>query len=108
VYDNVIDTINANLEPLHRYVSLKKRVLGLEQISMHDIYAPLVTEAKLEVPFETGKDMVLTALAPLGPEYVRDASKAFTQGWIDVYENKGKRSGAYSWGSYSTKPFMLL
>jgi oligoendopeptidase F len=108
VYDNVIDTINANLEPLHRYVSLKKRVLGLEQISMHDIYAPLVAEAKLEVPFAAGKEMVLTALAPLGSEYVRDAGKAFTQGWIDVYENKGKRSGAYSWGTYSTKPFMLL
>lgn len=108
VYDNVIDTINANLEPLHRYVSLKKRVLGLETISMHDIYAPLVAEVKMEVPFAQGKEMVLSALAPLGEEYVRDASKAFTEGWIDVYENKGKRSGAYSWGSYSTKPYMLL
>lgn len=108
VYDNVIDTINANLEPMHRYVSLKKRVLGLEQISMHDIYAPLVAEAKLEVPFAEGREMVLAALAPLGEEYVQNASKAFTEGWIDVYENKGKRSGAYSWGSYSTKPFMLL
>ncbi len=108
VYDNVIDTVNSHLEPLHRYVSLKKRVLGLDKISMHDIYAPLVAEAKLEVPFEKGKEMVLAALAPLGEEYVQNASKAFTEGWIDVYENKGKRSGAYSWGSYSTKPFMLL
>ncbi len=108
VYDNVIDTVNSHLEPLHRYVSLKKRVLGLDKISMHDIYAPLVAEAKLEVPFEKGKEMVLAALAPLGEEYVQSASKAFTEGWIDVYENKGKRSGAYSWGSYSTKPFMLL
>lgn len=108
VYDNVVDTINANLEPLHRYVSLKKRVLGLEKIAMHDIYAPLVSEVKMEVPFAKAREMVLAALAPLGEEYVRDASKAFTEGWIDVYENKGKRSGAYSWGSYSTKPFMLL
>lgn len=108
VYDNVVDTINSNLEPLHRYVSLKKRVLGLETIAMHDIYAPLVSEVKMEVPFAKAREMVLAALAPLGEEYVRDASKAFTEGWIDVYENKGKRSGAYSWGSYSTKPFMLL
>ena len=108
VYDNVIGTINANLEPLHNYVRLKKRVLGLEQIVMHDIYAPLVAEVKLEVPFEAGKDMVLTALAPLGREYVADAGKAFSEGWVDVYENQGKRSGAYSWGSYATKPFMLL
>ena len=108
VYDNVVDTINSNLEPLHRYVSLKKRVLGLEKIAMHDIYAPLVSEVKMEVPFAKAREMVLAALAPLGEEYVRDASKAFTEGWIDVYENKGKRSGAYSWGSYSTKPFMLL
>lgn len=108
VYDNVVDTVNAHLEPLHRYVSLKKRVLGVDTIGMHDIYAPLVGEAKLEVPFEEGKEMVLTALAPLGKEYVRDAERAFTEGWIDVFENRGKRSGAYSWGSYSTKPFMLL
>ena len=108
VYDTVIDTVNDHLEPLHRYVSLKKRVLGLEEIGMHDVYAPLVAEAKFTVPFATGKEMVLTALAPLGSEYVQDASKAFGEGWIDVFENKGKRSGAYSWGSYSTKPFMLL
>lgn len=108
VYSTVIDTVHDHLEPLHRYVSLKKRVLGLEEIGMHDIYAPLVAEAKLAVPFEAGKEMVLTALAPLGSDYVRDASKAFSEGWIDVFENKGKRSGAYSWGTYSTKPFMLL
>jgi oligoendopeptidase F len=108
VYDNVIDTINAHLEPLHRYVALKKRVLGLSQIEMHDIYAPLVAEAKPRLPFKEARDLVLTALAPLGSQYVRDAGKAFSEGWIDVYENQGKRSGAYSWGSYSTKPFMLL
>lgn len=108
VYDSVLTAINSNLEPLHRYVSLKKRVLGLDKIGMHDIYTSLVAEVKMEVPFETGKNMVLTALAPLGEEYVQDAGKAFTEGWIDVFENKGKRSGAYSWGSYSTKPFLLL
>lgn len=108
VYDNVVDTINAHLEPLHRYVSLKKRVLGLKEIAMHDLYAPLVAEAKLTVSFEDAKDMVLKALAPLGPQYVADANKAFSERWIDVFENKGKRSGAYSWGSYSTKPFLLL
>lgn len=108
VYDNVIETINAHLEPLHRYVSLKKRVLGLDSIAMHDIYAPLVSEAKFPVPYAQGRELVLTALAPLGEEYVRDAEKAFSEGWIDVFENRGKRSGAYSWGSFSTKPFILL
>lgn len=108
VYDNVVRTINEHLEPLHRYVSLKKRVLGLEQIGMHDVYAPLVAEAKMEVPFAEGKELVLTALAPLGDEYVQAAAKAFSERWVDIYENKGKRSGAYSWGSYSTKPFLLL
>lgn len=108
VYDNVIETINAHLEPMHRYVSLKKRVLGLDKIGMHDIYAPLVAEAKFEVPFAAGKDMIMTALAPLGRDYVADAGKAFAEGWIDVFENRGKRSGAYSSGTYATKPFMLL
>lgn len=108
VYDNVIDAVNAHLEPLHKYVSLKKRVLGVDRIAMHDIYAPLVSQAKFEVPFAQGKEMVLTALSPLGDEYVRDAQQAFAEGWIDLYENRGKRSGAYSSGTYSTKPFMLL
>jgi oligoendopeptidase F len=108
VYDNVIETINANLEPLHRYVSLKKRVLGLDRLGMQDIYAPLVGEAKIEIPYAQAKDLILTALAPLGEDYVNQARKGFNEGWIDVLENRGKRSGAYSWGSYSTKPFILL
>lgn len=108
VYDNVIDTINANLEPLHRYVSLKKRVLGVEQISMHDIYAPLVGEAKFDIPYEEAKEMILTSLAPLGEDYVEQSRKGFDEGWVDVFENRGKRSGAYSSGTYSTKPFILM
>jgi len=108
VYNNLIETINANLEPLHRYVSLKKRVLGLDKIAMHDIYAPLVGEAKIEIPYQEAKEMILTALAPLGVDYVNHARAGFNQGWVDVFENRGKRSGAYSSGSYSTKPFILM
>ena len=108
VYDNVIDTVNANLEPLHRYVRLKKRVLGVEEIGMHDVYAPLVGEAKIDIAYDEAKNLILTALAPLGQDYVEQSRKGFREGWIDVLENRGKRSGAYSWGSYSTKPFILL
>jgi|SRR5690554_1338385 len=108
VYDNVIDTVNGNLAPLHKYVELKKRVLGLDEIAMHDIYAPLVSEAKFDIPFEEARELVLTALAPLGENYVQSATQGFEERWMDVFENKGKRSGAYSSGSYATKPFMLL
>lgn len=108
VYDNVVNTINANLEPLHRYVRLKKRVLGLDEIAMYDIYAPLVPEVKIEMSFEEARDLILTALAPLGEDYVSNASQGFRERWMDVFENKGKRSGAYSSGSYGTKPFILL
>lgn len=108
VYDNVVNTINANLEPLHRYVRLKKLVLGLDEIAMYDIYAPLVPEVKIEMSFEEARDLILTALAPLGEDYVSNASQGFRERWMDVFENKGKRSGAYSSGSYGTKPFILL
>lgn len=108
VYDNLIATINANLAPLHRYLALRKQALKLDDLHPYDLYCPLVPEVKWEVPYEEAKTIVQAALAPLGPVYLEKLAQSFDSGWIDVYENKGKRSGAYSWGSYSTHPYILM
>ncbi|MGI6093207.1 MAG: oligoendopeptidase F [Veillonellaceae bacterium] len=108
VYDNLITTVHANLEPLHRYVELKKKALQLDEIHMYDLYTPLAKDVKFNIPYEKGLELVRTGLAPLGPEYSDILNKGLTSGWIDVYENKGKQTGAYSWGIYSVHPFVLL
>lgn len=108
LYDNLIQTVHKNLSVLHRYVDLKKRLLSLNEISMYDIYAPLVPDLKSEYTYEQAQEMVLDGLKPLGKEYAGLLKTAFSQGWIDVFENKGKTSGAYSWGTYGTHPYVLL
>lgn len=108
VYDNLVDTVNKNLHLLHRYVSLRKKVLGLEELHMWDLYTPLVKEAKMEIPYEEAKGTMLKSFAPLGEEYVSIATKGLENRWVDVVENKGKRSGAYSSGSYGTNPYVLM
>ena len=108
VYDNLITTVHNNLAPLHRYVALKKSVLNLDEIHMYDLYTPLVSDVKLLFPYEEGTELVLTGLKPLGLDYADILNKGLTSGWIDVYENKGKQTGAYSWGNYGTHPFVLL
>lgn len=108
VYDNLITTVHNNLTPLHRYVALKKKYLNLEEIHMYDLYTPLVSNVKLPFPYEEGVKLVSTGLKPLGSEYASIFDKGITSGWIDVYENKGKQTGAYSWGNYGTHPFVLL
>jgi len=108
VYDNLISTIHHHLEPLHRYVAIKKKFLNLAEIHMYDLYTPLVKNIKLSLPYEEGTNLIRTALQPLGPEYLKALDKGLTSGWIDVYENKGKQTGAYSWGNYGTHPFVLL
>lgn len=108
VYDNLINTVHDNLEPLHRYVELKKKALQLDEIHMYDIYTPLTKDVKFDIPYEQGLELVRTGVAPLGPEYGEILNKGLTSGWIDVYENKGKQTGAYSWGIYSIHPFVLL
>jgi oligoendopeptidase F len=108
VYDNLVDTVNKNLHLLHRYVSLRKKVLGLDELHMWDLYTPLVKEAKMEIPYEEAKDIMLKSFAPLGKEYVSIATKGLENRWVDVVENKGKRSGAYSSGSYGTNPYVLM
>lgn len=108
VYNNLINTVKENLEPMHRYISLRKRILGLDELHMYDIYAPLVKEVEMKIPFVEAKEKVLQGLKPLGDEYLGILREGFNSGWIDVYENKGKRSGAYSSGCYGVHPYVLL
>ncbi|WP_040212270.1 oligoendopeptidase F [Clostridium polynesiense] len=108
VYDNALETINNNVDLLHRYVKIKKQLLGLEEMHIYDLYVPLIDIPKEEIPFEQGVELVKTALKPLGKEYIDIFSDGIEKGWIDVFENKGKRGGAYSWGTYDTMPYVLL
>ncbi|MBN1332227.1 MAG: oligoendopeptidase F, partial [Synergistales bacterium] len=108
VYDNVVNTVNLNLEPLHEYVALRKKVLGLKSLHMYDLYVPLAKETRKDIPYEEALETVREGLSPLGEEYLSLLEKGFTDKWIDVFENRGKRKGAYSWGSYGTHPYVLL
>ena len=108
VYDNVVNTVNTNLKTIYKYFDLKKEVLGLDEIHLYDIYAELVNDLDKEYSFEEAKDLVFKAVEPLGKEYSKILNKAFDERWIDVYNNEGKRGGAYSSGFYDTNPFVLL
>ena len=108
VYDNLLAVVDENLPLLHRYVALRKKVLQTEELHMYDLYVPMVSDVDMDVPFEKAKEMVLEGLAPLGEEYLGLLREGFANGWIDVYENEGKRSGAYSWGAYGTHPYVLV
>jgi oligoendopeptidase F len=108
VYHNLVATIEANLPRLHRYIALRKRMMGLEDLHVYDLYAPLVPEADRPVPFSEARQTILDALAPMGSEYQAALQEAFGSRWIDIYENVGKRSGAYSGGAYATPPYILL
>ena len=108
VYENLLDAVSANMDKLHRYVKLRKKCLGLDELHMYDIYTPMIADAARKVPFEEAKETVLKALAPLGEEYVAKVKEGFENRWIDVYENEGKCTGAYSAGAYGTHPYVLL
>lgn len=108
VYDNLLESVHAHMGPMYRYMRLRKRLLGVEKLHMYDIYVPLVKEVKMEIPFEKAKKLVLEGLAPLGTHYQELLEEGFSGRWIDVYENEGKRTGAYSWGAYGTHPYVLL
>ncbi|MDP4085145.1 MAG: oligoendopeptidase F [Bacillota bacterium] len=108
VYENLVKTVNEHLPLLHRYLKLRKKVLGLDELHMYDLYTPLVKDVKMEIKFDEAKEIVLKGLAPLGEEYLNVLKEAFENRWIDVHENKGKRSGAYSSGAYGTNPYILL
>lgn len=108
VYDALVETVNAHLPLLHRYVELRKRVLGLDEVGAYDLYVPIVPEVEDEFEYESALGMVLESLGPLGDDYVQDLGAGFDSRWIDVYENKGKRSGAYSFGVHGVHPYILL
>ncbi|KMK74803.1 oligoendopeptidase F [Alkalihalobacillus pseudalcaliphilus] len=108
VYDQLIDTVNKHLHLLHRYIKLRKKVLGVDELHMYDLYTPLVADVKMEIPYEEAKELVLKGVAPLGEEYVATLRDGFDKRWVDVEENVGKRSGAYSSGAYGTMPYILM
>lgn len=108
VYTNLIAAVHENMNLMHRYVSLRKRLLSLNEMHMYDLYAPLVADVKMEIPFEEAKDSVAKGLAPLGEDYQMILQEGYISRWIDIYENENKRSGAYSWGAFGTHPYVLL
>lgn len=108
VYTNLIDAIHQHLPLLHRYMALRKKLLKVDELHMYDLFAPLVEEFQLDITYEEAKKTILDSLKPLGNDYLSVLQEGFEGGWIDVYENEGKRSGAYSWGAYGTHPYVLL
>ena len=108
VYDSLINTVNEFLPQFHRYLRLRKKVLGLDELHMYDIYVPLVPESDTQISFAEAKDIVKEGLRPLGEDYLKVLEAAYNSGWIDVYESVGKTSGAYSWGTYKSHPYVLL
>ena len=108
VFHNLIETVNKNLEPLHRYVSIRKKALGVDTLFKYDMYVPLVEEATMEYAYDEAVETILKGLKPLGKEYVNNMEMGFDSRWVDVYETKGKRSGAYNWGNYSVHPYLLM
>lgn len=108
VYNNLIEAVHENLDTLNEYIDLKKKFLGLEKINMYDLYVPLTENFDMDIPYEKAQEIIIEALKPLGEEYIENVKKAFAEGWIDVYENEGKQGGAYSWGSYDSKSYILM
>ena len=108
VYDNLIDTIHKNLKPLHKFYSMLKKHLGLKELRHYDVYMPLVSEVKKVTPYNEAVDIITDALKPLGEEYVKTIRNGLLNGWVDKYENEGKRSGAFSAGGYDSDPYILM
>lgn len=108
VYDTLIATVDKNLDKLQRYLRLRKELLGVDTLNPWDLYVPLVADVDYKVSFEEAQEIVLASLAPLGSEYVETLRQGYKDRWVDVVENKGKRAGAYSSGTFGTPPYMLL
>lgn len=108
VYTRLIEAVHRKLPAMYDYVEMRKKLLGVDQIHMYDVYVPIVDKVEKEIPFEEAKEIVKEGLAILGEDYVELLEQGFSQRWIDIYENKGKRGGAYSWGAYGTHPYVLL
>ncbi|QUX19452.1 oligoendopeptidase F [Staphylococcus haemolyticus] len=108
VYDNLVKTVHKYLPLLHRYTKLRKELLDVDELKMYDLYTPMVKDVKFEMPYEEAKEWMLKALEPMGEEYLDVVTEGLNNRWVDVYENKGKRSGGYSSGAHLTNPFILL
>ena len=108
VFHNLLEAASNNLAPLHKYIKLRKEFMGLDTLYGYDMYVPLVDNVDRKIPFEEGKDIVLEAMGVLGKDYVNNLKTAFDNRWVDVYETQNKGSGAYSWGTYTVHPVVLL
>lgn len=108
VYENLISAVHDNTEKLHRYVALRKKLMGLDEVHRYDLYVPMIKAHEKKIDYDDAVETILTALAPLGDGYVGTLRNAFEDRWIDVYETENKRSGAYCWGTYSVHPYLLL
>lgn len=108
VYHNLIGVIHNHLHLMHRYVNLRKRMLGLDELHMYDLYTPMVQNIDMQIPYEEAKELLVKGLSPLGEAYTNILKSGFRDRWVDVYENTGKTSGAYSWGTYDSYPFILM
>jgi oligoendopeptidase F len=106
-YKQLLEAVDKGTKTLHRYIALRKRILGID-LNMYDLHMPIIKEQNLALPYDKAVDTVKEALKVMGKEYSDILASAFTDGWVDVYENKGKKSGAYSWGCYGVHPFVLL
>ena len=108
VYTNLINTIHKHLPLMHRYMKLRQKMLKVDELHMYDLFAPIVEEFDMDITYDQAKETVKESLKPLGEDYLNTLQDGFNNGWIDVYENEGKRTGAYSWGAYGTHPYVLL
>jgi oligoendopeptidase F len=108
VYDKLIQTVHKHLPEMYEYMKVKKEILKLDEMHMYDIYVDLVDTETSKIPLEEGKKIIFEALKPLGEQYINDLKKAFSEKWIDIYPNIGKKSGAYSWGCYDSYPYLLM
>lgn len=108
VYDNLIESVHKHLPSMYKYVNIRSKALGIDKLHMYDLYVPMVDEVDMKKDFEEAKKIVSKGLAPLGEEYITILKEGFENRWIDIYENTGKRSGAYSWGAYGTHPYVLM
>ena len=108
VYDNLINAVSANLDAMHKYMKLRKKALKVKELHMYDLYVPIVEDIDFKVTYEDSREMVTESLKPLGNSYTDALKEGLEGGWVDVYENEGKTSGAYSWGCYDTHPYILM
>lgn len=108
VYDNLLNTVYNHVGSINKYMELRKKVLGLDEIHLYDTAVPIVEDVDVKVPYEEAKEILEKAFEPLGEEYVSMIKKALNSRWIDVYETEGKAAGAYSWGTYTSHPYMLM